>query len=547
MMPMESPSKSPIAWVCGAVAVLVWLIRFPLSQVRFFDPDEFQHMHHAWYVSMGKVPYRDFIDHHTPLYHAFLAPFFSMHDVAASASEGEAMLFLARRISWILSALIIVLAFELARRWRGRDVAFVSTALLSTTIMFVDKTLEIRPDLFTMVFWVGALILVLEGINSDGSKPRRDMLLFAGSGACMGLGLLSSQKLLFAGPGLAATMIWFLLDNRSPIPMSRRIALLVAQVVGLLAPIAIALGVFASMSAMSAFIHYNLSANVGLGDRFSPISRTRTLLRQNPFYIALGLTGLIPVALRLRQPESARRGDYLVVLNLIGLVIGLFLNPVPYDQSFLTLMPLVAMLAASYIVGAIRGLFEAEQDATTRERILVAGVGVLLVAFCIRYSVPIVTRYGLLFPAGAVLTAALSVYCYRTRAASALIATVTAFLVILPIAQLTTEFRATSKAQFAELESVYANSSPTDTFLDGFTGYGLFRPHASRFWFLHTEMQAMMTPDEKSEIVSGVITGRITPKMIGYDRSLKSLSPVMNQYIEANYRQLGTGPLYVRR
>ena len=41
-------------------------VRMPLLRTRTFDPDEFQHLHAAWLVYQGGVPYRDFFEHHMP-------------------------------------------------------------------------------------------------------------------------------------------------------------------------------------------------------------------------------------------------------------------------------------------------------------------------------------------------------------------------------------------------------------------------------------------------------------------------------------------------
>ena len=41
---------------------------------RSIDPDESQHLHVAWLVAQGQVPYRDFWEHHLPLFHYGVAP-----------------------------------------------------------------------------------------------------------------------------------------------------------------------------------------------------------------------------------------------------------------------------------------------------------------------------------------------------------------------------------------------------------------------------------------------------------------------------------------
>ncbi len=62
------------AAVVALLVALPLLLRLALVERRGFNPDELEHLHFAWNVSTGKVPYRDYFDHHTPALHYALAP-----------------------------------------------------------------------------------------------------------------------------------------------------------------------------------------------------------------------------------------------------------------------------------------------------------------------------------------------------------------------------------------------------------------------------------------------------------------------------------------
>ena len=49
----------------SAAAALVLLYAFFFSGFQIVD--EFEHLHASWLVSTGKVPYKDFFEHHTRL------------------------------------------------------------------------------------------------------------------------------------------------------------------------------------------------------------------------------------------------------------------------------------------------------------------------------------------------------------------------------------------------------------------------------------------------------------------------------------------------
>jgi hypothetical protein len=86
----------PLIWIALLLTLGAYFWRLHLLRVRGFDPDEFEHLHAAWYISKGMLPYRDFFEHHTPWLHFFLAPFFVFFDVETNSTEAHAFLYFAR-------------------------------------------------------------------------------------------------------------------------------------------------------------------------------------------------------------------------------------------------------------------------------------------------------------------------------------------------------------------------------------------------------------------------------------------------------------------
>ena len=70
-----------------------------------FNPDEFWHLHSAWCLSRGMIPYRDFFEHHTPWLYFLLAPIFSLYRVDVDPNAAVAFIFLARRIMIFFAAI----------------------------------------------------------------------------------------------------------------------------------------------------------------------------------------------------------------------------------------------------------------------------------------------------------------------------------------------------------------------------------------------------------------------------------------------------------
>ena len=58
-----------IIFILIAVA---FIIRIPTLFVRYFDPDEFEHLHAARNIYLGMVPYKDYFEHHTHFFNFLL-------------------------------------------------------------------------------------------------------------------------------------------------------------------------------------------------------------------------------------------------------------------------------------------------------------------------------------------------------------------------------------------------------------------------------------------------------------------------------------------
>jgi len=105
----------------------------------------------------------------------------------------------------------------------------------------------------------------------------------------------------------------------------------------------------------------------------------------------------------------------------------------------------------------------------------------------------------------------------------------------------------TSTTTLNEIRYVLQNSSPNDTCMDGWTGLGVFRPHASFYWFLHVEIRAMLDETTKNEFAANLTSGSMAPKLIFYDEDLQGLSAETAEFFEKRYESTGEGPIRRRK
>src|SRR6516225_8811143 len=168
-----------------AIAGLL-LARLPLLSRCAFDPDELEHAHAAWSLSRGMLPYRDFFEHHTPWYYYLLGPLFRWFDVDGSFESARLYLIAGRGLSLILTAISIVLLVRIGRRWADRRVGLLAGLLLALQPFFLQKTLEMRPDVPALAFMLVGLGLLVRGLRASREPDAPSLRSFFGGG--LGLG-----------------------------------------------------------------------------------------------------------------------------------------------------------------------------------------------------------------------------------------------------------------------------------------------------------------------------------------------------------------------
>ena len=128
------------------------------------NPDEVEHLHCAWLVGQGMLPFRDFWQHHSPFLWVLLAPL--MKIMAPSAG----ILGVSRCGSLAVSAVSVVIGWLIARKvWRQE--AHLPTYLLM--IFSAGGSAEffvLRPDIFMTLFLLMGIYVALF-ISEKGSLP----------------------------------------------------------------------------------------------------------------------------------------------------------------------------------------------------------------------------------------------------------------------------------------------------------------------------------------------------------------------------------------
>ena len=454
----------------------VLLARLPVIPVRFFDQDELEHAHAAWSVFKGLLPYRDFFEHHTPWYYYTLAPFFRWFAVDQSFESAMRFLSFARGLSLALTALSAVLIFRIGRLGASRRTGLLAALFLAGQPVVIQKTLEIRPDVPALPFFLAGLWLLLRGLRDREASAVPRLRWFLGGGLCFGAAIMCTQKMLFILPGaLAGLGLWALAGGRRT--LGGRILAVLVVLVGVAVPFAGTWAAFAVQGGGTQFIHNNVLLNAKW--RMHSGRHIQKVLATSWPIVALGLVGAAVAMVRFYRARQRTYGDVLLLSTLGGLVAGLLVVPAAYRQYYLMPLPIVCVFAA-------QGLCVLVDRAKERSRAwLVVGAA--------------------------------------------------AVFLIWPVIDLTRSFARRDDEQTARLRYVFEHTAPTDTVLDGWMGTAVFRPHPLYYFFMHGELRVMLTEGEKDACVDALESGRVQPSLIALDQELVALGPRFVRFVRTNY------------
>ena len=522
--------------------------RLPVLTTRRFDGDEFEHAHVAWYLAQGYIPYRDFFEHHTLLFQYLLAAVFSFFEPDRSADAAFGALFTARHLTWALSGVIVVLTFVLARRLAGSATGWVAMPIVAGNIVVALRAVEIRPDGLATVLWLLSL-MALHGALAASAAARQRRSLLAAAGVAVGLAVLTSQKLLMAGPPLAGLASWYIASPRFGGRATDRLGDMAWMAGGVASVWLAGLSFFALFGAAGDFVRLTVLEGVRWTSETNAASTLAFSLKYEPWLLALTAAGAVLLLKDLHEDAASRPANALLMVTAVGMFAGLFVIPVPYPQYCLTFVPLFAIIAARFLVRS----FDAIAVVRWRRPGLpgawtLAALGVLIVVSILSLVTanPAVLAPWL-YPVVMAIGGAVALSLASTGRQSAGLAVALVLLSIIPAQAMRWMAGVGDRGQFAELRYVMEHTPRDAVVLDGWSGYGVFRRHAGYYWMLHAGVRAMLTPGDVSRFVGELSSGHVRPDVVVLDEDLRQLSPGLVAFVEHRYQPAGSGDIYVLR
>lgn len=325
-----------------------WLaLRLFLIRDRVFDGDELEHMHGAWLAAHGQVPFRDFFEHHGPLFPFLLAP------VTALFPDPVRAIMAARLFMLVLTAAAVKCLWHMMPYGQGLWRRALPAVLLCSFTAFAEKSLEVRPDVPAMALLCFALLLA----SGDRSALRSRLA----AGLALGLAFFFTPKAVYPAAGLAAG--WLISDIASGANVKDLLRRWGVFLLGAAVPLAGVLFYYYIKNGLQAFYacFYLFNSRFRLSFPLAVFWVPSYL--QNAAVWTLGLAGAA-----VFRRDAAKAGA------LVGAAAGALTLPVVYPQYFLLLAPMLCFFAA----GAFFSLTEKFGSRASRAA-LAAGLCVLLV------------------------------------------------------------------------------------------------------------------------------------------------------------------------
>ncbi|MFH1259503.1 MAG: glycosyltransferase family 39 protein [Elusimicrobiota bacterium] len=313
-----------------AILLLLGLaIRLNFTFFHYFDADEFVNLHSSWLVAQNLLPYRDFHQFYTPLFWYLLYPLFIIFKSAS------ALLYSARFLIFLLNLGIFYYTYQIAKFYGNKKAAWLALILLSFSVIYLRKSIEVRPDvpltllgLIAIYYLIKTLPLTLPSPTRGEEKSPHSEIIKAG--LSLGLGLLFVQKGIFYVFGLTLGLL--LIKNLKKI-----------NIIYLLTAVCL------PISLLTLFYFYKKSFPVFFNSVFLfPLQLSKcfpawetlqpTLFHYDTFFWIAALLGMI----RCRK-------NVLLLTTVLSFFIYVFFMATAYYQYYLPFLPLLAIFGGLFL------------------------------------------------------------------------------------------------------------------------------------------------------------------------------------------------------
>lgn len=315
----------------GLFSIMLMIIFFN-SLKRYIYLDEIEAIHSSWKILQGEKIYIGFFQHHHFLFYYLIAPMILIF------KETTATIIAMRVLMFFTLILIFAATYFISVKTFGKKTGIISLILLSSAIIFVNRAIEIRPDLPQVLFGLLSVLFLLGYFENNSQK---NLLL---SSFFSGLSFIFHLKSIF----LILLIIILLLRDVLRKHKAYR-DLLTYILVFTITVMPLYIYIFFANS-LSSYIMFNCIMNSKLLSHVMPLWLIRETIHENGIFWLFWALGSL---FFLKTANQRRIGFF-----SLGLLLAVFLKRVAWFHDFLIAIPFAATISAY----AINSLFNRNKN-----------------------------------------------------------------------------------------------------------------------------------------------------------------------------------------
>ena len=149
--------------------ILLLILRLTYNWIKPLSVDEIEHLHSAWLVSKGLVPYQDFFQHHPPLFWWILAVPLKLFNTITVFQYADVIKLGIGFLAISIYILLALISKEIYENWISAITTF-SILILSGWGKMFDIIFEIRPDILMFFFFSLSLYIFIKFQKNPANK-----------------------------------------------------------------------------------------------------------------------------------------------------------------------------------------------------------------------------------------------------------------------------------------------------------------------------------------------------------------------------------------
>ncbi len=313
-------------WIAILGMVELWLAGY-IFVFHYMCMDHAEHLHAAWLVWQGEVPYRDFFEHHNPLLWYLLAP------LVAAFYNNALILYVSKALSAAAYIMCFIGLWKICRHFL--NVSGKAFALCLIIYFFVPDNMlffyELQPDSFMLAAFMWGLFYLFRYLED---RRQKDLSVSFG---LFTISFLFLQKIIMLLFVIGCYLLFLLIKKKIA---WRDIWQAVVFPVILL-------------FSYYLYLYYTNSLNLYLLFNYELNFKMQQFMGEGTLLRDLWVTGMLPVAAGLGLRDFLRSNgsyrNFLAGIMFAG-YLGLFLTGAPYCQYFIFTNLIAALIIAEYIV-----------------------------------------------------------------------------------------------------------------------------------------------------------------------------------------------------